>query len=145
MTEPEDFAPLDEALRERLESIGRFAPFPKLVGLRMEEVRKEYARMRLPYRPELDQPAGIVHGGAIATLIDTVVVGTVLSNVEAMPRRIVTVDLHVHYMDAAVKEDLIAVGTTRRRGRSTVFLGVDVTTDSGKAIAHAELCYRLVF
>ena len=48
--------------------------FPNLVGLELEEVRTDYARMRLPYRPELDQPAGVVHGGAIATLIDTVVV-----------------------------------------------------------------------
>ncbi len=139
----EDFEPLDDDLRQRLLSIGRFAPFPKLVGLQMEDVRKEYARMRMPYRPELDQPAGIIHGGAIATLIDTVVVGTILSNVPSVPKRIVTIDLHVHYMDAAVAEDLVAVGTTRRRGRSTVFVAVDVASASGKAIAHGELSYRV--
>ena len=51
--------------------------FPTLVGLELEEVRTDYARMRLPYRPELQQPAGVVHGGAVATLIDTVVVPAV--------------------------------------------------------------------
>jgi acyl-coenzyme A thioesterase PaaI-like protein len=35
------------------------APYPKFLGLKYEEVRKGYARMRLPYRPELNQPAGI--------------------------------------------------------------------------------------
>jgi acyl-coenzyme A thioesterase PaaI-like protein len=29
--------------------------FPTLVGLELEEVRTDYARMRLPYRPELDR------------------------------------------------------------------------------------------
>ena len=48
--------------------------FPNVVGLELEEVRIDYGRMRLPFRSELNQPAGMVHGGAIATLIDTVVV-----------------------------------------------------------------------
>ena len=46
---------------------------PTFLGLELEEVRQDYARMRLPYRPELDQPIGAMHGGAIATLIDTTV------------------------------------------------------------------------
>ena len=48
--------------------------FPKLVGLEIEEIRTDYCRMRLPWRPELMQPAGAVHGGAIATLVDSVLV-----------------------------------------------------------------------
>ena len=141
----ENFEPIDPKVAARFLELSKIAPFPKLVGLRAEEVRKEYARMRLPYRSELNQPAGIVHGGAIATLIDTVVVGVVFSNLSKMPRRIVTIDMHVHYMDAAIEEDLIAEATTRKRGRSTIFMAVDVTSESGKDIAHGELCYRLVF
>ena len=51
--------------------------FPQFLGLELEEVRADYARMRLAYRRELDQPAGVVHGGVIATMIDTVVVPAV--------------------------------------------------------------------
>ena len=42
--------------------------FPTHVGLVLEEVRAGYARLRLPVRPEVAQAAGIVHGGALATL-----------------------------------------------------------------------------
>ena len=38
--------------------------FPNLVGLELLEVRSDFAVMRLPYRPELNQPGGVVHGGA---------------------------------------------------------------------------------
>ena len=48
--------------------------------------RSTTARMRLPYRDELNQPAGVVHGGAIATLIDTVVVPAVASAYDEVPR-----------------------------------------------------------
>ena len=35
-----------------------------MAGLeRVEEIRQDYARLRLPYRPEYEQPAGVVHGG----------------------------------------------------------------------------------
>jgi len=143
---PADFDPIDPDLaREIQDRINVHAPFPRLVGLVMEEVRKDYARMRLPYRPELNQPAGMVHGGAIATLIDTVVVGSIFSNVPALPRKLLTIDMHVHYLDAAVEEDLIAHGAVRRRGRSICFLHVDVVTASGKPVAHGELSYKLSF
>ncbi len=142
----ESFAPIDPALENEVkERINSHAPFPRLLGLKMEEVRKDYARMRLPYRPELNQPAGMVHGGAIASLIDTVVVGSIFSNVAELPRKLLTIDMHVHYMDAAVDEDLIAEGAVRRRGRSIVFLYVDVRTASGKDVAHGELSYKLSF
>jgi acyl-coenzyme A thioesterase PaaI-like protein len=48
--------------------------FPNFLGFQVEEIREDYSRLRLPYRPVLEQPAGPVHGGAIASMIDTVVV-----------------------------------------------------------------------
>ena len=70
------FELLPPHLAEPWSQFGRWEQvyFPSVVGLELEEVRSGYGRMRLPYRPELQQPAGVVHGGAIATLIDTVVV-----------------------------------------------------------------------
>lgn len=43
------------------------APFPKFLGMKLEEVRLDYGRILLPFRPELNQPAGMVHGGASAS------------------------------------------------------------------------------
>ena len=48
--------------------------FPRLVGLTLEGVRTDYCRTHLPWRAEITQSHGIGHGGAIATLIDSVVV-----------------------------------------------------------------------
>jgi uncharacterized protein (TIGR00369 family) len=137
----EDFEPVASPIVDAL--LGRVAPFPALVGLKWEAVRRDYARMRLPYRPELIQPAGIVHGGAIATLIDTVVVGAIVSGLEGPPARLLTLDLSIQYLDAVREEDLIAEAWVRRRGRSIVFLAVDVRTPSGKHAAHGETTYKV--
>jgi uncharacterized protein (TIGR00369 family) len=140
------FEPLqDEALAARW---ARFPSgwdrtyFPTLVGLELEEVRTDYARMRLPYRPELDQPAGVVHGGSIATLIDTVVVPAVG---QAYPAgwAYFTIQMDVRFIGAVVQEDAIAEGWIDQRGKSTIFCRAEVRTASGKLAADGTLVYTV--
>ena len=116
--------------------------FPSLVGLRVEEIRADYARMRLPYRPELDQPAGVVHGGALATLIDTVVVPAIGGGYPEVPVML-TLSMTVNYVGAVVKEDAVAEGWVSRRGRSIVFCDVVVRSGSGRTAATASLVYQV--
>lgn len=142
---PEQFEALPPEREQALvQGMNGVESFSRLLGLEVEEIRREYARMRMPYKPALNQPAGVVHGGAIASLIDTAVVGAIFSTMEAIPRKLLTIDIHIHYMDAAVEEDVIAHAWVRRRGRSTIFLAVDTFTASGKEVAHGELSYRIV-
>jgi uncharacterized protein (TIGR00369 family) len=116
--------------------------FPSLIGLEVEEIRQDYCRMRLPYRPELEQPAGVVHGGAIATLIDTVVVPAVGC---AYTRDWVymTIGMTISYLGAVAREDAIAEGWVDHRGRSLVFCAAEVVTASGKRAATGTLTYKV--
>ena len=143
----ERFTPLDPARAERWAVFpdwpGRTYS-PKLIGLVLEEVRSDYARMRLPWRPELAQPAGVMHGGAIATLIDTVVVPAVGSAYDDVPRML-TLSLSINYL-AAVREgeDAVAEGWVERRGRSIAFLRTEVTAaGSGDVAATGSLVYKV--
>ena len=116
--------------------------FPNLVGLEVEEIRVDYARLRLPFRPELHQKAGVVHGGATATLIDSVVVPAVASAYDAPPAMF-TVNMLVQYLSAVVDEDMIAEGWITKRGRTTVFCRAEVRTPSGVLAATGELVYAV--
>ncbi|GAA2730180.1 PaaI family thioesterase [Actinocorallia aurantiaca] len=117
--------------------------FAGLVGLLIEEVRTDYARMRLPYRPELNQPAGVVHGGAIATLIDTVVVPAVGSAYPRVPIML-TIDMQLRYLGAARECDLVAEGWITKRGKSTVFCQAEVRDPEGELIAEGWHTYRVI-
>jgi len=116
--------------------------FPNVVGLVKEELRLDYARLRLPYQVDFEQPAGAVHGGAIATLIDTCVVPAIGS---AYPefRPLFTIDMNVRYLSAVVKSDAIAEGWVRQRGRSIIFCDVDVWDEAGMLCATGQLTYKV--
>ena len=104
-----------------------------MVGLELEEVRTDYARMRLPFRPDLEQPAGVVHGGAIATLIDTCVVPAVG---QAYPAdwAYLTIQMDVRYRGAVVAQDAIAEGWVEQRGRTLVFCRAEVRSADGTLV-----------
>jgi uncharacterized protein (TIGR00369 family) len=114
-----------------------------VVGIVVEELRTDYARMRLPYRPELNQPAGVVHGGAIATLLDTVVIPAIGTGYDRRTP-MVTVSMNVQYLGAIRQEDAVAEGWIEQRGRSMVFCRAEVTgATSGGACANATLVYKV--
>jgi len=126
-----------------MESHTRPEPFFTLLGLEIEEVTKDFCRMRLPFRPQLRTAAEIVHGGAIASLIDSAGVVAVWSNVDASVTRGATIDLTVNYMAAAEGVDLTAEAHVIRRGRSVVFVDVNVTSPAGERIAKGMVTYKL--
>jgi len=126
-----------------MESYTRAEPFFTLLGLRIDEVREDFCRMRLPFRPELRTTAEVVHGGAIASLIDSAGVIAVWSNVDPRATRGATIGLTVNYLAAAVGVDLTAEAQVIRRGRSVVFVDVNVTSPTGEAIAKGLVTYKL--
>ena len=144
MPAPEHFEPLPP---ERAALWANFTRrddphFAHVVGIELEEVRIDYCRMRLPYRPELRQKAGMVHGGAIATLLDTVVVPAVMS-AYATDIWAVTLDLHIRYLGAVKGEDIVATSWIDQRGKSVVFARAEAATDGSRTVASATATYRI--
>jgi len=139
------FEPLTPEHAARWTTFPRFDDvvyFPRFVGLVLEEVRRDYSRMRLPFRPELRQPAGMVHGGAIATLIDTVVVPAIGSAYDER-RRLLTISMTIQYVGGIANEDAVAEGWVERRGRSIVFCRVEVRTGASDLAATAAVVYKV--
>lgn len=139
-----DFEPHPPEVSQRWAKFGRWEDrvlFPSLVGLRVEEVRQDYCRMRLPYRGELNQPHGVVHGGAIATLIDSVVVPAI-GSAYGPDVQYVTVNMNINYIGAVVETDAVAEGWVTRRGRTTAFCRVEVTAGD-RLVAEASLVYAI--
>jgi uncharacterized protein (TIGR00369 family) len=133
---------------ERLERWSRFGHwdtvfFPQYLGLHLEEVRTDYARMRLTYKPEFRQPAGVWHGGVIATMVDTVVVPAVGGGYDE-PRALFTIDMQLRYLSPiAPGDDAIAEGWVVRRGRQIVYCDAEVRSATDVLAATASLTYKV--
>lgn len=120
----------------------RSEPYFKLLGCQVEEISPDFCRIRLPFRPEFHQAGGAIHGGFIASLIDTAGVGAVLSKVEhsAMGG---SINMTVNYLTTARGVDLLAESRVIRRGRSVVFVEVSVTSPTGEHVAHGSVTYKI--
>ncbi|WP_028063282.1 PaaI family thioesterase [Solirubrobacter soli] len=131
----------------RRDLIERFFPHSPLVahlGLRLDSIGTDEATLVLPFRPELATIGDTVHGGAIATLIDTAgMAATWADDFEPESMKGSTVTLNVNYLAAANGTDLTAHAAVTRRGRSLVFSEVRVTEPDGRLVATGSIVQRL--
>ncbi len=145
-----DFDELPADVVERWQRFGRpgFADsdavfFPEYLRLTVDEVRAGYCRMRLTFRPELMHAGGIIHGGAMASLLDSVLVPAIGATLPE-GSRYATVDLHVQFMEAVLDDDVVAEGWVTRRGRRVVFGQAEArAASSGRLIASSVLTFNV--
>jgi|SRR5688572_27396133 uncharacterized protein (TIGR00369 family) len=145
MLRADQYDALDAETAARWANFGQRVPltFPGLLGLEVEEVRVDYCRMRLPAREQLLQAGGaVVHGGVIASLLDSVVVPAIGAGLPE-DAEFATVDLHVQY-HRALRGAAVAEGWVTRRGRRVVFCESEaISADTGHVIARALLTYNV--
>ena len=120
------------------------SPFVGYLGMRLTEMQPGLAVLTLPFVPSLTTIGTIVHGGAIASLIDTAAMVAAWSGAELPEKpRGTTVGLTVSYLAAANGEDLQATAKVLRRGQSLAYLDVEVYGASGSLVAKGLVTYKL--
>lgn len=120
------------------------SPFAGHVGIRLVDVADGRATLELPFRDEVVTIARVVHGGALATLIDTAAMVAAWAGAE-LPETLrgATVALNVCYLAPADGQDLTADARVVRRGRRLATVHVDVHTRAGVHVATALVTYQL--
>lgn len=131
---------LDPARVERAREAFGLVPYAKLLGLELGEVGPGVASVRLEVREDLKQYQGVVHGGAVASLIDTAAAFAVLTQLE-INERVTTTDLTIHYLRPANSGRLTATARIVRTGRRLIVLSVEVTNDQEILVATAVTGY----
>ena len=120
------------------------SPYVGHLGIQLTDMRPDEATLRLPFSDSLITIGTTVHGGAIASLIDTAAMVAAWSD-DSVPdnMRGTTVSLTVTYLAPAEHEDIHATARVLKRGRSLVYLDVDVQSVSRKSIARGLVTYKL--
>ena len=123
-------------------------PYMQHLGLVVQEVEVGRAVLRLPFDPGLEtfRREGVLHGGAIASLIDAaagMALRTMRRPDEAPWRSTSTSDLNVSYLNAG-RTDLTAEARVLRMGRNLCFFQIDVrdTEDTLVAVGRATMAIR---
>ncbi|MGC8969524.1 MAG: PaaI family thioesterase [Conexivisphaera sp.] len=114
------------------------APYPRLLGIR-EELRE---RGRVIVAMDVDpgrhlNAMGVVHGGAIASLVDSAA-GRAIASLLGGEARMATIELKVNYLRPSSGGTLRAEGRVVHMGTRIAVAEVDVTQDNSllaKALA----------
>jgi len=131
---------LTASRRRRIEAALRNVPFAKLLGIEVDSIESGVARLALPVREELKQNHGMVHGGAIASLIDTATAFAILTVVPARDR-VTTIDLTISYLRPLTKGRATAEAKVVRMGRRIIAVTAEIYDSSGTIAATALSSY----
>ena len=126
----------ERAIREKFET----NHFPKMLGIEIDEVQEGRARLSLEVRKDLLQLHGVMHGGAIASLIDTAVAFAIVGASEP-DDRFTTVEMKVNYLSAIREGRVIADARLIRDGRRIIVAECDVFDSKGRLAAKGLLTY----
>lgn len=137
---PSTMPELTEAQRQRVERALDTVPFARLLGIQLESVVAGRAVLLLPVREDHKQNHGVVHGGAIASLIDSAMAFAIIPLL-AHNERTTTVDLTIHYLRPLTEGDAKATARVVRAGRRVIVVAAEVVDHRGQLVATAVSTY----
>ena len=116
--------------------------FAAELGVELVEAETDHVIVKMPYQDKLG--VGRIHGGAISALIDIAATAafwaTPLVNAKSNGA---TVGFTVNFLKLAVRTDLWAEATIRRRGGTLCTANVNVADDRNDEVAIAVVTYKL--
>lgn len=131
---------LTEAQRQRVERALDAVPFAKLLGIHLESVVGGHAVLSLRVRDEHKQNHGVVHGGAIASLIDSAMAFAIIPLL-AENERTTTVDLTIHYLRPLTEGVAKSTARVVRAGRRVIVVSAEVLDHNERLVATAVSTY----
>jgi uncharacterized protein (TIGR00369 family) len=125
-----------DALRERFAR----SPYHRWSSISLDDIEHGRVVLRLELQPEHLNPQGIVHGGVIAGLLDSVC-GMSLRSILPEDRTHRTVQLSISFLRASVTGTLIGTGTAVHEGRRVGYAEGEVRDEAGKLVAKATATF----
>ncbi|MCG8566464.1 MAG: PaaI family thioesterase [Desulfobacterales bacterium] len=119
----------------RLKETVRTSHYPSHMHMTLDHIEMDKADIGMALHQCHLQPYNIVHGGVLATLIDT---ATFWAAFLRLPQDtgLVNVDLKLNYLSPVVSGQLTAQGICIKPGRTISYAQAQVVDEKGKIITH---------
>jgi uncharacterized protein (TIGR00369 family) len=118
---------------------GLLSHFDELIGTEWLDDDPDHARVRVELRDELRQPAGLLHGGVMSSLVESVcsratALAVISDGMMAMGQAI-----SVSFIRPVTEGGAEVKAKVRHRGRTTWVWDAEVLNDEGKLCALAQM------
>ena len=133
-------AKLTAAQLKRIHKALAAVPYAELLGIELEHVGPGVATLGMPVRRQLTQNHGVVHGGAVASLIDSAMAFAIIPLL-APKERVTTVDLTISYLRSVTGGRMTSTAKVVRAGRRLIVVSADVFDNQETLAATALSTY----
>jgi acyl-CoA thioesterase len=141
MTEFEELSPnFKNAL---LTKVKKNTPFWSLIDMDLVDVKKGWARVRLPYDKKLDHAYGSAHGAAVFAPADSAV-AMALQGMVAKDEVFTTVEMKINYLKPFYKGEIVAEAKIIHKGGNIAIGDVEVRDAKGSLVAKALATYMIM-
>jgi uncharacterized protein (TIGR00369 family) len=115
-----------------------------LLGVEIVEEGDGFVRGRIPVTERILQPYGLVHGGAMLTLAESLTSRATAIGVYPEGNVAMGQEINASLMRMITEGNVNATATVRRRGRSAWIWEVEITDDQGRlcALVRATIAVR---
>lgn len=147
----------EKLLQGLSENIIQQIPFCKLLGLTLEEITFDHVFMSFSKTPELvgNFILGILHGGVIASVLDTAGGAVAMANVfrhhassqfsdfKVQLSKVTTIDMRVDYLQPGEGEHFRVSATLLRSGKRICVTRMELHNQANKLIAAGTATYLM--
>ena len=135
--------------REGILEFSKNFPFFNLIGLEIIDLEPGWSKTSISFRPDLTNPGGIMHGGVIASLIDTGIAHSILmtdmfQEIAREGGSIVSVDLRIKYFRPITHGTLICESLIIKPGKQILHAESIVTDKADREVARGDAIYMAV-
>lgn len=134
--------PNPEYIRELTEIVNT-SPFPEHLSMRLRSIELDKAVIELKAANQHLQAYGIVHGGVLATLIDTATFWSVYLRIPD-DAGLVNIDLKLNYLKPVENGLLIAEGRAIRSGNTICYAESNVLNANREMVAHGTSTLMII-
>jgi uncharacterized protein (TIGR00369 family) len=113
--------------------------FDDLVGTQWLDDDPDHARVRIELRDELRQPVGLLHGGVISTLVESICSRATALAVMDAGMMAMGQSISVNFIRPVTAGGAEVRARARHRGRTTWVWDAEVLNDDGKICALAQM------
>ena len=129
---------------ERINKLVNNSPYFSLLSMKILDIGIGYSHLEIDISEKHLQPFGIVHGGVLASVIESVTSWAIFYGIEVETDGLTTIDLKLNYLSPAVPGKAIAEGRQIKLGNTVGYAEGYIKDEVGKIIAHGTSTLMII-
>jgi uncharacterized protein (TIGR00369 family) len=121
----------------------KMIPFWSLVGMELIDIRKGWAKTKIPYSQKLINANGVAHGGVIFSAADSAV-GLALLGLVDRHDLITTIEMKINYLKSFDRGEITAEAKIIFKGSQIAVGEAEVRDSDGNLVAKATSTYAII-